>query len=209
MLIVDAVLETYVAADFALWPVAESPPDRLLVLSGELSSCELGTAMAVLTDYNKGQRERRPRAPKDSLEQVGRLVATECVVAPGGLRIRDTATGVTAVPGCCFGLENWRDWLDLLNGDEPWLGHDPSPRIEHAGAVARLWPDGDRPEGPPIELPLAQLPELLGLVRERLVGFLGAVEAWGASYAPSVAGAVVAKLDEDLAVSAPLDRGQS
>ncbi|MDQ1023487.1 hypothetical protein QF035_001069 [Streptomyces umbrinus] len=183
MLIVDAALETYVPADFALWPVADSPPDRLLALSGELSSHELGTAMAVLTDYNKGQRERRPRAPKDSLEQVGRLVATECVIAPGGLRIRDTATGVTAVPGCCSGLENWRDWLDLMNGDEPWLGHDPSPRVEHAGAVARLWPDGDRQEGLPIELPLAQLPELLGLVREQLVGFLGAVEAWVTSYA--------------------------
>ncbi|TRO59809.1 MULTISPECIES: hypothetical protein [unclassified Streptomyces] len=209
MLIVDAVLETYVAADFALWPVADSPPDRLLVLSGELSSRELGTAMAVLTSYNKGQRERRPRAPKDSLEQVGRLVATECVVAPGGLRIRDTVTGVTAVPGCCSGLENWRDWLDLMNGDEPWLGHDPTPRIEHAGAVARLWPDGDRPEGLPIELPLAQLPQILGSVQDRLVGFLGAVEAWATSQTPSIAAAVVAKLDEDFAVSAPLDRGQS
>ncbi|MFI6274991.1 hypothetical protein [Streptomyces sp. NPDC050988] len=205
----DAVLETHLTADFALWPVAELPPDRLLVLSGELSPHEIGTAMAVLTTYNKGRRERRPRAPKDSLEQVGRLVATECVVAPGGLRIRDTATGVTAVPGCCCGLENWREWLDLTNGDEPWLGHDPWPRIEHAGAIARLWPDGDRPEGLPIELPLAQLPEQLGLVRERLAGFLRAVEAWATSYAPSIADAVVAKLDEDLAVSAPLHRVES
>ena len=209
MLIVDAVLETYVAADFALWPVAESPPDRLLALSGELSSRELGTAMAVLTSYNKGQRVRRARAPEDSLEQVGRLLATECVIAPGGLRIRGTATGVTAVPGCCSGLEDWRDWLDLMNGDEPWLGHDPWPRVEHAGAVARLWPDGDRPEGLPIDLPLAQLPQLLGSVRDQLVGFLGAVEEWATSHTPSIAAAVVAKLDEDLALSAPLIQGRS
>ncbi|QQM38810.1 hypothetical protein [Streptomyces liliifuscus] len=209
MLIVDAVLETYVAADFALWPLADSPPDRLLALSGELSSRELGTAMAVLTTYNKGQRQRRPRAPKDSLEQVGRLLATECIIAPGGLRIRDTATGVTVVPGCCSGLENWRDWLDLMSGGEPWLGHDPTPGIEHAGAVARLWPDGDRPEGLPIDLPLAQLPGLLDSVQDRLVGFLGAVEAWAASHAPSIAAAVVARLDEALAVSTPLDRVQS
>ncbi|WP_245697077.1 hypothetical protein [Streptomyces phaeochromogenes] len=205
----DAVLETYVAADFDLWPVADSPPGRLLALSGELSSLEVGTAMAVLTSYNKGQRERRPRAPEDSLEQVGRLLATECVIAPGGLRIRDTATGVTAVPGCCFGLEDWRDWLDLMKGAEPWLGHDPAPRVEHAGAVARLWPDGERPESPPVDLPLAQLPGLLGSVQDRLVGFLGAVEAWAMSHTPSIAAAVVAKLDEDLALSAPLDLGRS
>ncbi|MEU9955332.1 hypothetical protein [Streptomyces sp. NPDC050982] len=205
----DAVLETYVASDFALWPLADSPPDRLLALSGELSSRELGTAMAVLTTYNKGQRQRRPRAPEDSLEQVGRLLASECIVAPGGLRIRDTATGVTVVPGCCFGLENWRDWLDLMSGGEPWLGHDPGPGIEHAGAVARLWPDGDRPEGLPIELPLAQLPGLLGSVQDRLVGFLGAVEVWATSQTPSIAAAVVARLDEDLAISAPLDPVQS
>ncbi|MEV2232564.1 hypothetical protein AB0H69_28900 [Streptomyces phaeochromogenes] len=204
----DAVLETYVAADFDLWPVADPPPSRLLALSGELSSREVGTAMAVLTDYNKGQRERRPRPPENSLEQVGRLLATECVIAPGGLRIRDTATGVTAVPGCCFGLENWRDWFDLMDGREPWLGHDPAPRAELAGAVARLWPDGDRPEGLPIELPLAQLPGHLGSVQDRFVGFLGAVEAWATSHTPSIAAAVVAKLDGDLAVSAPLDRGQ-
>ncbi|MEU6674280.1 hypothetical protein [Streptomyces sp. NPDC046925] len=200
----DAVVETHGTRDFALWPVAEPPAGSLLPLSGDLSPHELGTAMAVLTSYNKGRRERGAADPENCVEQVRRLVTTECVVAPGGLRLRDTATGVTALPGCCNGLENWRDWLELLDGGEPWLGHDPTPGMEHVGATVRLWPDGDDRQGLPISLPLAQLPLLLESVQEQLVAFLASVEAWATQYAPPLATAMVAKLGEDLAISAPL-----
>ncbi|NUK27303.1 hypothetical protein HRW14_09505 [Streptomyces lunaelactis] len=208
MLIMDAVLETYEAADFALWPIADSPADRLLALSGQLSPREVGTAMAILTNYNKGHRERRAHDPEDSMEQVRRLVTNECVIAPGGLRIRDTATEVTAPPGCCFGMENWRDWLDLMNGEEPWLGHDPAPGVERVGEIIRLWPDADRPEGLPIDIPRAQLPELLGSVQDELVRFLTSVEQWATQYVPALAAAVVAKLDEGLVITAPLPDAQ-
>ncbi|MEV8313579.1 hypothetical protein AB0Q95_05345 [Streptomyces sp. NPDC059900] len=210
MLIMDAVLETYGTKDFALWPVADPPAGPLLALSGDLSPHELGTAMAVLTSYNKGSRERRAASPEDCVEQIRRLVATECIVAPGGLRLRDTATRVTVLPGCCNGLENWRDWLDLLDGGEPWLGHDPTPGVEHVAGAAtvRLWPDGDDREGLPVSLPLAQLAVLLSSVREQLVGFLACVEEWTAQYAPRLTTAVVAKLSEDLAIGGPLQNNQ-
>ncbi|MFF4098872.1 hypothetical protein [Streptomyces sp. NPDC001903] len=202
----DAVLETYKAADFTLWPIAEPTADRLVPLSGQLSSQEVGTAMAILTEYN-GSSRRGARASEASLEHVRRLVTAESVVAPGGLRIRDTVTGVTALPGCCFGLENWRDWGALADGEYPWLGHDPMPRVEHAGAVIRLWPDTDRQDGPPIDIPRARLPELLGSVQEELVAFLGAVGRWAGHWFPTVSAALVEKLDEDLAISAPLPAG--
>ncbi|MFD7630767.1 hypothetical protein ACFV7Q_32895 [Streptomyces sp. NPDC059851] len=200
----DAVLETYVAADFALWPVADAPADRLLALSGQLSPREVGTAMAILTDYDEGHDDSGAHAAAHSAERVRRLLTVERVVAPGGLRIRDTATGVTAPPGCCFGIENWRDWLDLMNGEMPWLGHSPAPRVEHVGEGVRLWPDADRPEGLPIDIPRAQLPALLGSVQNELAGFLTSVEQWAAQYVPALAPAVVAKLDEDLVITAPL-----
>ncbi|MFH8487533.1 hypothetical protein [Streptomyces longisporoflavus] len=206
VLIMDAVLESCRARNFALWPVAAPPAGRLLSLSGELSPHELGTAMAVLTSYNTDHRERRAIDPENSVDQVRRLVTTECVVAPGGLRIRDTITGVTAPPGCCFGLENWRDWLGLLDGAEPWLGHDPTPRVEHVGATIQLWPDENDREGLPISLPLSQLPELLESVQDQLIGFLASVEEWATQYVPPLATAVVAKLDEDLAIGRPLRR---
>ncbi|WP_142146794.1 hypothetical protein [Streptomyces sp. SLBN-31] len=192
------MLETYSATDFALWPVADPPADHLLALSGLLSVQELGTAMAVLTTYNKSGDEARARGPKDSTEQVNQLLTTDQIIAPGGIRVRDTSTGVTAPPGCCFGMENWRDWMYWMywmNGEEPWLGHDPTPRAEHTGATIRLRPEAKRPDGLAIELPLARLPELLGSVQAQLLAFLAAVEEWATRYAGGMAGAPAVPVD--------------
>ncbi|WP_461712295.1 hypothetical protein [Streptomyces sp. DSM 41013] len=205
----EAVLETYDATDFALWPVADSPADHLLALSGRLSVREIGTSMAVLTSYNKSDDEAPARDLETSTGQVSQLLTTDRVIAPGGIRIRETSTGVTAPPGCCFGLENWRDWLELMNGEEPWLGHDPAPRTEHTGTTVRLWPDAEHPGGLPIELPLAQLPNLLSSVQLQLVAFLASVKKWASRYAPPLADALVTKLDEDLAIATSLRDNQS
>ncbi|WP_432096404.1 hypothetical protein [Streptomyces sp. bgisy100] len=199
----EAVLETYDARGFARWPVAEPRPAPWLPLSGAMPPPEVGTALAVLTIYNRGDR-RSDGAPRDALEQVRRLTDAECVIAPGGLRVRHTGTGVTARPGCCFGLENWRDWLALTDGREPWLGHDPTPVVEHVGETTRLWNDGDRRDGPPIDIPRDRLPDLLGSVQDGLVGFLASVGQWADRHVPSLTDDLVAKLDEDLAITAPL-----
>lgn len=200
----DAVVETCEAREFALWPVSDPADGRLLRLSGELSSPQVGTVMAVLTGYNNRPRRRSERHTMDGLAMVNRLVTAECVVAPGGLRVRDTDSGVTVEPGCCFGLENWRDWQGLLEGEEPWLGHDPGPRVEHVGATIRMWPDAARQEGRPIEIPRERLRELLSSVQDDLTGFLKCVERWASCGFAPVAGALVATLDEGFAVSAPL-----
>ncbi|MGW6061665.1 hypothetical protein [Streptomyces sp. NPDC055189] len=160
-------------------------------------------AVIAATDRRATAEVRMPFIPPGSA-RLGTRSTGAGVVAPGGLRLRDTETGVTALPGCCNGLENWRDWLDLLDGEEPWLGHDPTPGVEHLGATVRLWPDGDDREGIPILLPLAQLPALLRSVQEQLVGFLSSVEEWTTRYAPPLATAVAAKLSEDLAIGGPL-----
>ncbi|WP_420037746.1 hypothetical protein ACN2WE_40785 [Streptomyces sp. cg28] len=209
MLIMDVVLVTYEAADFALWPVADSPADHLMALSGELSMREIGTVMAVLTSYNQSDDAAPVRDPETSMGQVSQLLATDQVIAPGGIRIRETSTGETAPPGCCLGLENWRDWQELMNGEQPFLGHDPAPRTEHTGTTVRLWPDTKHPDGLPIELPLTRLPELLGSVQVQLVGFLSSVEEWATRYAPPLADALVRKLDADLAIKTPFRENQS
>ncbi|MFD8542072.1 hypothetical protein [Streptomyces rubrogriseus] len=76
MLIMEAVLETYGATDFALWPVADSPADHLLALSGRLSVREIGTSMAVLTSYNKSDDEAPARDLETSTGQVSQLLTT-------------------------------------------------------------------------------------------------------------------------------------
>ncbi|MFI9536170.1 hypothetical protein ACIG56_23325 [Nocardia fusca] len=42
-------------------------------------------------------------------------------VAAGSWLVLDMITGMAAVPGCCAGLEDWRDWGQVLTGGSPWL----------------------------------------------------------------------------------------
>lgn len=209
MLIVDAVLEAADTRDFSGWPVADLPPYGLLAVSRRMSLPEVGTAMATLADYNSPADETDRQATSAG-ERIRRLLDAETVIAPGGLRLHDTDLDVTVSPGCCCGLESWREWLDVLEGEVPWFGHDPSPRIEHAGPVIRIWPDGadatQSPSGRPIEISVGELARTLHTVRDGLHGFLSRTEKWAASLAPSLAGGLTAKLDRDLFISAPLPR---
>jgi hypothetical protein len=85
-------------------------------------------------------------------------------------------------PGCCFDLEIWRDWLDVAHGGTPWLGHDPSPWIEHAGQTILIWPDGGEqttpPSGHPIKIPALELPELIDAAQHHLRELMGLLEPW-------------------------------
>lgn len=70
----DAVLETYGADDFALWPVADLGTDRFLPLSGRLSATEVGTAMAILVGYNQD-------ASDDPVTEPG-AASDDCAISP-------------------------------------------------------------------------------------------------------------------------------
>ncbi len=125
---------------------------------------------------------------------------------PGGLRV---ASGdVVVQPGCCIGLEEWRDWLDVLAGEVVWLGHSPDVRVEQFGPVVRIWRDEDLVDpkftGPHVDIPRAALPALLRDVRLDLVGFLDALGPWARSTVPARADRLVAAVDRRLVISAPL-----
>ncbi|WP_104630327.1 hypothetical protein [Streptomyces sp. MH60] len=207
MLIVNVVLETPDTADFSLWPVADLPSYQFMALSGGMSPLEVGSALAMLADYNSRTSED-DRPVTDASEAIRRLLETDKVIAPGGLRVHDTRTNATVQPGCCCGLEDWREWLDVADGESPWLGHDPSPRFEHADEIVHLWPDGrdaqETPPGQPIEILLGDLPGVLHTVQEGLKGFLSLTSRWATRQAPTLAADLAARLDEDLAISAPL-----
>ncbi|MFJ5776389.1 hypothetical protein [Streptomyces sp. NPDC093094] len=207
MLIVDAVLETPDTSGSSFWPVADLPSCRFMVLSGRMSPREVGTALVALAGCGSWTSSG-DRPVTDAGEPIRRLLEADGVVAPGGLRFHDTATGVTVDPGCCCGLESWREWSGVTNGDIPWLGHDPSPRIEHAAGVVRLWPDGadahEAPSGRPVEIAAGDLPGILRGVQESLTGFLLLTGQWATRHVPALAEDLVAVLDEELAVGAPL-----
>jgi hypothetical protein len=192
MVIVEVVLETYDAVDFTAWPIAEPSSDRLLTLSGRMSPVDVGTAMAVIFSYNKIPVTHAADLTEAHLEQ--HLAEAEALIAPGGLRFRDTTTDVSIAPGCCFGLENWRDWWDAARGQELWLGHDPAPHITHVGHVIQLrQDDGDSPS---IEITRDELSSLLTTAQQHFSAFLDLARPWAATTTPRLADRLIPALDQ-------------
>ncbi|MEO3930264.1 hypothetical protein ABGB07_41410 [Micromonosporaceae bacterium B7E4] len=198
MLVVDVVLETYDVLEFTAWPIAEPSGNRLLVLSGQMSPAEVGTAIAVIFSYNKISVDSIRDLTAGLLDE--HLAEAEALIAPGGLRFRDTATNVQVAPGCCFGLEDWRDWWDVARGQDLWLGHDPTPQLEHHDQAISLR-QSDQDNSPSIEIPLDELPSLLISAQQQLSAFLTLVQQWTANTAPSLADRLVAVLDEHLRIN--------
>jgi hypothetical protein len=196
------VLETCAPPGFGLWPVAGQPQYHLTPLTGALNPDEVGTVMAVLAEYNSSAADPGP-ADSPATAFLSSLLGAEGFIAPGGLRIQDSEHGTTLTPGCCCGLEDWRGWLEVADGDELWLGHDPTPWTEHIGARVRLHPDSERP-GPVIEIARAELPRLLASVQQDLADFLLLIAAWADQYAPGSAEALADAVDRSLRITTPL-----
>lgn len=148
--------------------------------NGTFASIELDTFLHTWADYNGAATPRG-------------LLQEEMTLFPGGLRV--SAPEVTVNPGCCFGLEDWRSWLRLLDREPIWMGHDPGVVQEFAGDAVHLSQEGQERF---VRLPLAELPRLLTGVREQLLALLSLVER---KEGPEVA----ALLDRDLHVTDPLD----
>lgn len=204
MVIVEVVLETDEAVGFTAWPIAEPSSDRFLALSGQMPPAEVGTAMAVILSYNRLSVEPVTDLTGAQLEQ--HLAEAEALIAPGGLRFRDTTTNAQVAPGCCFGLENWRDWLDVMRGQELWLGHSPAPRLEHDGQFIRLSPD-DRDDSPSltIEINVNEIPGLLTSAQQQLSGFLNLAQQWTSRTTPQLTVPLIAALDEHLKINEALN----
>ncbi|GAA2237293.1 MULTISPECIES: hypothetical protein [Kitasatospora] len=203
MIVIHPVLENGALDAFQLWPVAEQPPYRLVPLNRMLDDEGVGAAVATIAGYNRSRADPNPADP--AAAYLSPLLHEEGFVAPGGLRVQDTATGATLNPGCCCGLEDWRAWLEVADGGEMWLGHDPMPWAEQAGETIRLHPDEERP-GPVIEFPRAALRRLLAEVQQDLADFLLLLADWAGRYTPDSADALVAAFDSSLQITGPLRR---
>jgi hypothetical protein len=194
MLEVHAVVVADYVEPFRHWPVDRYQGSTSL--SGRLSPAEVGSAMAAIVKHCDTDES----AP-DAAALLRSLVRSEKVIAWGGLRVRDTDTGITVAPGCCCGLEDWRDWLQLVRRERPWLGHDPEPKIVFGDGVAWLWPTGGFddavPSGPAVVIRLDELPARLEVVRQELMDFLALVRRqFGAE--------VAEVLDDQFTIGAPL-----
>nr|WP_184754594.1 hypothetical protein [Streptosporangium album] len=207
VILIDAVLEASGTADFTGWPVAEPASDRILALSGQMTPAEVGAAMAVIFRYGD-----IPTEPISDLHHLldRHLVEAEALVAPGGLRVRDTTTNAEILPGCCCGLENWREWRNVLYKKDIWLGHDPGTDLEYIVGAVRLRQESyahSLTSPTQVEIQLDDLPALLATAHLRLQGFLSLVHKWASEATPRAADRLVTVLDENFEINGPLALG--
>ncbi|MFD8705376.1 hypothetical protein ACFV1W_22635 [Kitasatospora sp. NPDC059648] len=203
MIVMQPVLEIRAPDGFDLWPVAEIEPTGFLPLSGGLSPAEVGTAVMRIADCNDidpdGDRPPRPDDPLDSF--LHGLLTFDAPFAAGGLRVTDDSTGIVFLPGCCDGLEDWRDWHRLVDsGGLLGFGHDPvSPVAERFGDTVRLTVNAEQSGSPVIELSVTELRCLLAGAERDLADFLTLAADWALRHLPGrrtpVTGALTRVLD--------------
>lgn len=235
VIVMQPVLEIYTPDGFDLWPVAEVEPFGFLPLSGALSPAEVGTAVMRVADYNDvngtddasaeaasasaplsapfsasdsdSDSDLSPRPPDPLGSFLHGLLTCEHVIASGGLRVTDDSTGVTFQPGCCDGLEDWRDWHRLVDDDGHGLvgfGHDPvSPTAERFGDTVRLTMNMEQSDSPVIELGVSELRHLLTGVERDLTAFLALAAAWSSEHLPSHHTAVTSAIARALDLPEP------
>ncbi|MFI9175913.1 hypothetical protein [Streptomyces lincolnensis] len=201
------VLEVYAPNGFALWPVAEVESSGFLPLSGELSPAEVGSAVMRIASCNDIDPDGdRPPRPADALDSfLHGLLTFDNLFAAGGLRVTDNSTGVTFLPGCCDGLEDWRAWHQFIdNGGVLGFGHDPvSPVAERCGDTVRLTVNAEQSDSPVIELSVAELCNLLAGAERDLGDFLTLAADWASSHLPGHCSLVTAALARVVDLPAP------
>jgi hypothetical protein len=198
------VVEVSPPTDFTLWPIADAERYGFLPLHGGLNAAEVGTAVASIADRNAATPEgdvEPPTCAGSIGDFLHGLLTLDCVYVPGGLRITDTATGVTLLPGCCNGLEERGEWRYVLDGGG-WasFGHDPSPLAERRGDIVHLTVDADMVNSPVIELPVDELRRLLADAEQDLTHFLRLANTWAARHLSDRVSEVTAALARGLLV---------
>lgn len=189
---------------FHAWPVAHLDAFRTIAISGRLTPAEIGAVIATLTYVHLRAKDGLDLAEADAGTVIRGLLDRDGLILPGGLEVRDLNADTAVVPGCCCGLESWREWSQVLDGKGLWLGHDPTPWIELDGDGIRVWQDSRAEDGASVDLPTAALPVLLRSVHQDLQGFLHAVGEWAGSTVPSLAADLMLMLDQAFDISKPL-----
>ncbi|MFG3283247.1 hypothetical protein [Streptomyces sp. NPDC048111] len=205
------VLEIFASDDFELWPVSAHSSYGYLVLHGKLTSAETGTAVMRIADCNgiapeKGEEGDGAREPDALASFLHGLLTQPDLLAAGGFRVTDDATDTVLIePGCCNGLEAWRDWLDVLDGAGcAYFGHDPSSTAERVDDIVRLTLDAHAAAGNPVtELPADQVRGLVAGAQQDLRDFLDLAATWAEEHLPTHAAAVTTALARALDLAPP------
>jgi hypothetical protein len=177
--------------------VSDRRPFSFVRLGDDMAAGDIGLVFAQLVDYNRIEGQ-------DAEALQAGIIEAESLILPGGLQ---TCYGKQEIdPGCCCGLEAWRDWEQVLKGGSPWLGHDPAPWVELSDNVVRVWSDGGLNEARDsfsIAFERRHFEAEFERAGKDLRAFLTQSAAWARSAGFSDVDLVSRKLDRCFAISEP------
>ncbi len=160
------------------WAVASNADYSFLRLFSGVTDEEIGSIILTACTYN--QIEIHSLAT----ETLNAFIAEEFVL-PGGLQFSENGQ-VKVVPGCCSGLEDWREWLDVPNGKSIWAGHDPNPGVEFINNSIRVWQDEKADGVEFIDLNYDEMRGLLEKVESDLKAFVVRLGEWSDFVVPNL-----------------------
>lgn len=191
---IEVVVEQSSATAVYPWSFQDTDQARWIRLHGATSDEDIGSLMVTTCEYNDIASATTPEAI------FGNILANEDIVLPGGFRFSQNEVP-KIVPGCCSGLEGWREWLGVLNNDcSVWAGHDPSPWVERREDVYRLWSD-EGEGGTFIDLDKSALAHLLHNAETDLRNFVHRLREWTSTIAPDLSEQVVVHFARNMDVS--------
>jgi len=183
------------------WPIADCKPFSFIRLSGDMTDLEVGSVMAQFVGCNDAESE--PTVAGLLTAEIER----EAVSLSSGIQV--SGSGREINPSCCSGLEEWREWFECLtSGRSPWMGHDPTPWIERAGNIVRVWSDGGynltpKADAFAIEFERDRFVAELKRVEQELRAFLLRVGAWAEAVGFQDGPALCRLLDVHMRITEP------
>lgn len=190
--------------DCAEWPTIARDAPAYLHLTGDVTPAEVGSAEAAIARY--GAAADAPNGGRASPAILRAMLEREHIVIPGGILALNDETRVDITPGCCSGLEDWRDWVDFLgDGVTPWTGHDPAPELELRDGSVYLSSDAAGTEGVfTFSMTRDEYVAQLASVERHLAEFTRELERWAQAVVPDIATPLVARLRDVYRAEPPL-----
>lgn len=198
MLQIDVVAETACeSATESEWWTRVVDPSALLRLYDGMTEAEIAAVVIAVA------RQNQISTDGDFVSICSALLKDDILILSGGIRVREQ--GKEILPGCCCGIEDWREQAGAFLGKEHWLGHDPAPWVEVTKDDVLIWSDGGiggMKSAFSIKIEKQKAERISGDIQRDLKAFLGRLYDWAErSVGPILASKLVTRLDNHWVIS--------